>query len=147
MIAVSDEGIGYAQIDDLVMPVVCKQHLVHRRARTALQYVFLDRDNDVMHICHSQYHVGIQRLDEAHVDHRRSNDIIAVLVFQHAPIFIDASQINDQGRSRRSAKPLSSVAWAIKYPRGWVLPLKGQISAFMKWLINDATFGLFTLRS
>ena len=36
--------------------------------------------------------------------------------------------------------------WAIKYPRGWVLPLKTEISAFMKWLINDATFGLFSFK-
>ena len=33
-----------------------------------------------------------------------------------------------------------------KYPRGWELPLKGWISDLMKWLINDATFGLFTFR-
>ena len=33
-----------------------------------------------------------------------------------------------------------------KYPRGWQLPLKGWISDLMKWLINDATFGLFTFK-
>ena len=33
-----------------------------------------------------------------------------------------------------------------KYPRGWELPLKGWISDLMKWLINDATFGLFTFK-
>ena len=36
--------------------------------------------------------------------------------------------------------------WAVKYPKSWVLPLKAQISALMKWLINDATFGLFTFK-
>ncbi len=36
--------------------------------------------------------------------------------------------------------------WTLKYPRGWVLPLKSEISAFMKWLINDASFGLFTFK-
>ena len=36
--------------------------------------------------------------------------------------------------------------WAIKYPRGWILPIKTEISAFMKWLINDASFGLFTFK-
>ena len=36
--------------------------------------------------------------------------------------------------------------WAIKYPRGWQLPLKTEITSFMKWLINDATFGLFTFK-
>jgi glycine betaine/proline transport system permease protein len=34
--------------------------------------------------------------------------------------------------------------WAIKYPAGWRLPLKDEISNAMKWLIEDATFGLFT---
>ena len=33
-----------------------------------------------------------------------------------------------------------------KYPRGWQVPLKGWISDLMKWLINDATFGLFTFK-
>ena len=33
-----------------------------------------------------------------------------------------------------------------KYPRGWELPLKGWISDLMKWLVNDATFGLFTFK-
>jgi glycine betaine/proline transport system permease protein len=38
------------------------------------------------------------------------------------------------------------LPWALKYPRGWELPLKDWISAFMKWLINDASFGLFTFK-
>ncbi len=38
------------------------------------------------------------------------------------------------------------VPWAAKYPRGWVVPLRYWISDFMKWLINDATFGLFTFK-
>ena len=33
-----------------------------------------------------------------------------------------------------------------KYPRGWEVPLKGWISDLMKWLVNDATFGLFTFK-
>lgn len=37
-------------------------------------------------------------------------------------------------------------AWAVKYPRSWVLPWKTDVSIFMKWLINDATFGLFTFK-
>ena len=36
--------------------------------------------------------------------------------------------------------------WAFKYPRGWQLPLAGWIRAFMKWLINDLDFGLFTFK-
>ena len=36
--------------------------------------------------------------------------------------------------------------WALKYPRAWRLPLKREIGDFMKWLINDATFGLFTFK-
>ncbi len=40
----------------------------------------------------------------------------------------------------------SVFPWAFKYPRGWRLPLKDTISDFMDWLVNDATFGLFTFR-
>ncbi len=36
--------------------------------------------------------------------------------------------------------------WAMKYPRGWVIPLKGWISDFMSWLINDLDFGVFTFK-
>ena len=30
------------------------------------------------------------------------------------------------------------------WPRAWNIPVKTWISAAMKWLVNDATFGLFT---
>ncbi|MGI9482872.1 MAG: ABC transporter permease [Hyphomicrobiales bacterium] len=40
------------------------------------------------------------------------------------------------------AKPY--FPWAFKYPRALQLPLKQQITDFMNWLQNDATFGLFT---
>jgi glycine betaine/proline transport system permease protein len=43
-----------------------------------------------------------------------------------------------------SAKPY--VPWAFKYPRGWQVPLKQHISAFMRWLAEDASFGLFTFK-
>ncbi|NOR64330.1 MAG: ABC transporter permease, partial [Rhodobacteraceae bacterium] len=36
------------------------------------------------------------------------------------------------------------LAWAIEYPKTWVLPLKDYVSAAMKWLVEDASFGLFT---
>ena len=36
--------------------------------------------------------------------------------------------------------------WSLKYPRAWQIPLKTEISAFMKWLVNDASFGLFTFQ-
>lgn len=36
--------------------------------------------------------------------------------------------------------------WALEYPREWEIPLRFWISDFMKWLINDATFGLFTFK-
>lgn len=39
-----------------------------------------------------------------------------------------------------------ALPWAFDYPRGWVLPLRYWISDFMKWLINDLDFGLFTFR-
>ncbi|MEN8194945.1 MAG: ABC transporter permease subunit [Pseudomonadota bacterium] len=38
------------------------------------------------------------------------------------------------------------LPWAHKYPRDWILPVRFEITAFMKWLINDATFGLFTFK-
>jgi len=37
-------------------------------------------------------------------------------------------------------------SWALKYPRGWIVPLKDWISDFMKWLINDFDLGLFTFK-
>ncbi len=36
--------------------------------------------------------------------------------------------------------------WAFKYPRAWILPLKFWISGFMKWLMNDLSFGIFTFK-
>jgi glycine betaine/proline transport system permease protein len=39
-----------------------------------------------------------------------------------------------------------SLPWAFAYPSDWQLPLAGWISDFMKWLINSASFGLFTFK-
>jgi glycine betaine/proline transport system permease protein len=36
--------------------------------------------------------------------------------------------------------------WAVDYPRAWQVPLKDWISALMKWLVNEASFGLFTFK-
>ncbi len=36
------------------------------------------------------------------------------------------------------------LEWAIKYPTAWVIPLKDYVSAAMKWLVEEAHFGLFT---
>ncbi len=36
--------------------------------------------------------------------------------------------------------------WALTLPRGWRIPVQGWVSAAMKWLIDDATSGLFTFR-
>jgi glycine betaine/proline transport system permease protein len=36
--------------------------------------------------------------------------------------------------------------WMVEYPRAWRIPIEPSISAAMKWLINDATFGLFTFQ-
>jgi glycine betaine/proline transport system permease protein len=38
------------------------------------------------------------------------------------------------------------VTWLVDYPAAWRLPLKTQISAAMKWLVEEANFGLFTFR-
>lgn len=44
---------------------------------------------------------------------------------------------------RTLAKALD-MRWIIKYPAGWRLPLKKEISEGMNWLVEDASFGLFT---
>ncbi len=36
--------------------------------------------------------------------------------------------------------------WMFDVPRGWRLPAQDWISAAMDWLVNDASFGLFTFR-
>ncbi|AXX99699.1 ABC transporter permease subunit [Profundibacter amoris] len=38
----------------------------------------------------------------------------------------------------------AGLDWAMQYPDAWVIPLKDSISAAMKWLVEEATFGLFT---
>ena len=37
-------------------------------------------------------------------------------------------------------------AWATAYPRAWQWGLSRELSAWMRWLVNDATFGLFTVK-
>ncbi|MDR4307980.1 ABC transporter permease subunit [Chelatococcus sambhunathii] len=37
-------------------------------------------------------------------------------------------------------------AWARKYPAAWQLPFAAWISSFTKWLMDSASFGLFTVR-
>jgi hypothetical protein len=36
--------------------------------------------------------------------------------------------------------------WIMKYPAAWRLPFKRDISDAMKWLVEDASFGLFSFR-
>ena len=36
--------------------------------------------------------------------------------------------------------------WIIRFPKGWQLNFEGWISAAMKWLLEDASFGLFTFQ-
>ncbi len=38
------------------------------------------------------------------------------------------------------------LPWAFEYPKKWVVPAARWISDFTKWLLNDASFGLFTFR-
>ncbi len=38
------------------------------------------------------------------------------------------------------------LAWAFKFPREWVVPLRFWISDLMKWLLNEFDLGLFTFR-
>ncbi len=45
--------------------------------------------------------------------------------------------------SRDLSKALDA-RWLVKVPRELRIPMKGEISAFMKWLVEDAHFGLFS---
>jgi glycine betaine/proline transport system permease protein len=45
-----------------------------------------------------------------------------------------------------SAQLPEQWVWLIKYPKDSVIPLKYWISDFMKWLIQDLDFGLFTFK-
>ena len=38
----------------------------------------------------------------------------------------------------------SVVPWAFRLPRGWQMNLRYHLSDFSEWLLNDASFGLFT---
>ena len=40
----------------------------------------------------------------------------------------------------------AGLGWAVEYPGAWVVPLKDWVSAAMKWLVEDAHFGLFSFR-
>ncbi|MBN9250294.1 MAG: ABC transporter permease, partial [Mesorhizobium sp.] len=42
----------------------------------------------------------------------------------------------------RYGQPLAQ--WAFDYPRGWQVPAQRWISNAMKWLLDSASFGLFT---
>jgi len=45
--------------------------------------------------------------------------------------------------ARDIAKSLDA-RWLIKYPSAWKVDMKSHVSTFMQWLLDDATFGLFT---
>lgn len=47
--------------------------------------------------------------------------------------------------SRDMSKALEAK-WITRFPAGWRLSLKNDISAAMKWLVEEADFGLFTFR-
>ena len=38
------------------------------------------------------------------------------------------------------------AAWAFKYPSAWKWKISARITDAMNWLMNEATFGLFTFR-
>ncbi|MDQ7071792.1 MAG: ABC transporter permease subunit [Rhodobacterales bacterium] len=44
----------------------------------------------------------------------------------------------------KSMATAADMKWLIKYPNAWVFPLKDTISDMMRWLVEDAHFGLFT---
>ncbi|MFT5614636.1 MAG: glycine betaine/proline transport system permease protein [Granulosicoccus sp.] len=38
----------------------------------------------------------------------------------------------------------AGLDWVAEYPTAWIVPLTSYVSAAMKWLVEDASFGLFT---
>lgn len=38
----------------------------------------------------------------------------------------------------------AGLGWVAEYPTAWIIPLSAYVSAAMKWLVEDANFGLFT---
>ncbi len=38
----------------------------------------------------------------------------------------------------------AAAKWAMVYPRAWTLPVAAWIGGFVKWLVNEASFGLFS---
>lgn len=38
------------------------------------------------------------------------------------------------------------IPWAREYPEDWIIPVKEWLNRFMKWLLDEATFGLFTFK-
>lgn len=56
-------------------------------------------------------------------------------------LFVITWLLASYGKSMADA---SGMNWLVQYPKAWVLPLKGYISSAMQWLVEDASFGLFT---
>ncbi|MEH6726717.1 MAG: ABC transporter permease subunit [Hyphomicrobiales bacterium] len=46
----------------------------------------------------------------------------------------------------RDLSKIFDAKWITRFPAGWRLSLKNDISAAMKWLVEEADFGLFTFR-
>ena len=38
------------------------------------------------------------------------------------------------------------AGWLHSYPDAWILPLRDWISEAMRWLVKEASFGLFTFK-
>ena len=38
------------------------------------------------------------------------------------------------------------LEWADQYPSSWIVPFSKYLSTAIKWLVNDADFGLFTFK-
>lgn len=40
----------------------------------------------------------------------------------------------------------TGLGWANKYPDSWIIPFSESLSSAIKWLVNDANFGVFTFK-
>ncbi|MFT5112551.1 MAG: glycine betaine/proline transport system permease protein [Parasphingorhabdus sp.] len=38
------------------------------------------------------------------------------------------------------------LSWATNYPESWVVPFSKNLSSFVRWLVNDASLGLFSFK-
>jgi glycine betaine/proline transport system permease protein len=77
------------------------------------------------------------------IAHQRTQGWLSQPIVVWLALFVLTWLLSQYGRAL--SKTLDA-RWLIKYPSAWKIHLKDTISAWMKWLVEDASFGLFTFR-